>query len=309
VKASYSALIWCVTASVFGIANADTGKLLLTGGVGSVDGSAGGGITPWAVIGTPATEGQIGYSATVSNLKTQDYGLTTTGIAVGLNDRIEISYNHQDFDASVATKLNALGFGVTPNQHIGMDILGAKVRVAGDAVLNSDSLMPQIAVGLNQKTVQAGSITPVLNFLGTKTSGTEAYASATKLLLADSILLNGTLRYSNANQNGLLGFGSAAPGKNDMSLLPEFSAAYLLRKDLAIGFEYRAMSNNLDALGQAAGLGHGLASDDWQDIFIAWAPSKHASFTFAYVDLGRIIPAITSGHDQAGFYVSAQFGF
>ncbi|MBT9441627.1 MAG: DUF3034 domain-containing protein, partial [Acidovorax sp.] len=31
------------------VAHADTGKLLLTGGVSTIAGSAGGGLTPWAV--------------------------------------------------------------------------------------------------------------------------------------------------------------------------------------------------------------------------------------------------------------------
>ena len=31
-------------------------KLLLTGGVSSIDGAAGGGLTPWAVIGSNATD-------------------------------------------------------------------------------------------------------------------------------------------------------------------------------------------------------------------------------------------------------------
>ena len=40
-------------------AQADTGKLLLTGGVSTVEGAAGGGISPWAVIGSQATEGEV----------------------------------------------------------------------------------------------------------------------------------------------------------------------------------------------------------------------------------------------------------
>ena len=308
-KAQTTAGAVCVAALFGTVAHADTGKLLLTGGVGSVDGAAGGGLTPWAVIGTPATDGEMGLSATVSHLGTQDYGLTTTGAALGLNNRIELSFNQQDFDASIATKLNGLGFAVTPGQHLKMDIAGVKVRLAGDAVLDSDTWMPQVALGVEQKNLEAGSITPVLNFLGAKTSGTEAYVSATKLYLAQSVLVNATLRYTNANQNGLLGFGSGAPGKNDASWMPEFSVAYLLRKDIAIGAEYRAMPDNLNALGHAAGLGDGLAGDDWKDLFVAWAPSKHASLTLAYVDLGRILPAITNGRDQAGYYLSAQVGF
>ncbi|MDP3170098.1 MAG: DUF3034 family protein, partial [Polaromonas sp.] len=48
----------CASASVS--AHAETGKLLLTGGVSSIDGAAGGGLTPWAVIGSNATEGEVG---------------------------------------------------------------------------------------------------------------------------------------------------------------------------------------------------------------------------------------------------------
>ena len=42
------------------------------------------------------------------------------------------------------------------------------------------------------------------------------YVSATKLLLAQSLLVNGTLRSTNANQNGLLGFGAAAPDRKSV---------------------------------------------------------------------------------------------
>ena len=290
-------------------AQADTGKLLLTGGVSSIDGAAGGGLTPWAVIGSNATDGEIGVSANLTAAKTQDYGLKTYGVAVGLQNRVEVSLARQDFDASPAVALNGIApFGVTPGQHINMDIVGVKVRVAGDAVLDSDSLMPQIAVGIEHKSVKPGSIGSVLSFLGTKTSGTDVYVSATKLFLGQSLLVNGTLRYTNANQNGLLGFGSAAPGKNSRSLQPEISVAYLLSKNVAIGAEYRAKPNNLEALGRAAGLGGGLQEQAWKDIFIAWAPNKNVSMTLAYVDLGRIIPGITP-KKQTGVYLSAQVAF
>ena len=290
-------------------AQADTGKLLLTGGVSSIDGAAGGGLTPWAIIGSNATDGEIGVSANVTAAKTQDYGLRTYGVAVGIKNRVELSLARQDFDASPAIALNGIApFGVTPGQHINMDIVGVKVRVAGDAVLDSDSLMPQIAVGLEYKSVKPGSIGSVLNFLGTKTSGTDLYVSATKLFLAQSVLVNGTLRYTNANQNGLLGFGSGAPGKNGRSLQPEISVAYLLSKNVAIGAEYRAKPNNLEALGRAAGLGGGLQEQAWKDVFVAWAPNKNVSLTLAYVDLGRIIPGITP-KKQTGVYLSGQIAF
>lgn len=292
------------------VAHADTGKLLLTGGVSTIAGSAGGGLTPWAVIGSNATEGEVGFSGYATRAATQDYGLNGYGVAVGLHDRVELSLARQDFDASPAIALNGIApFGVTPGQHIQMDVVGIKVKVAGDAVLNADSWMPQIAVGLEHKRVRPGSIGSVLDFLGTQTSGTDVYVSATKLLLAQSLLVNGTLRSTNANQNGLLGFGAAAPGKNRRSLQPEFSVAYLINKNLAVGAEVRFKPNNLQALGAAAGLGAALREDDWKDIFIAWAPSKNLSLTLAYVDLGRIVPGITNHRRQTGYYLSAQVAF
>lgn len=305
-----TAWVLAVAASGCNLAQADTGKLLLTGGVSSIDGAAGGGLTPWAVIGTNATQGQFGASVFLTRTATQDYALTGYGAAMAYNDRVEVSLARQDFDASPALALNGVAaFGVMPGQHITMDVLGVKAKVAGDAVLDSDTWMPQIAVGLEHKTVSPGSLRSVLNFLGTKTDGTDLYVSATKLFLAQGLLVNATLRNTNANQNGLLGFGSAAPGKDSRSWVPEVSVAYLMSKNWAIGAEYRVKPNNLLDLGRAAGLADGLAEDDWKDLFVAWAPNKKTSVTLAYVDLGRIVPGVTAARQQTGFYLSAQLAF
>ena len=59
---------------------AATGKLLLTGGVSSVDGAAGGGITPWALVGSNATEGEVGVSAFPTHSRKRDYGLDVPGL-------------------------------------------------------------------------------------------------------------------------------------------------------------------------------------------------------------------------------------
>ncbi|MGP1685179.1 MAG: DUF3034 family protein, partial [Giesbergeria sp.] len=227
------------------LAQAETGKLVLTGGVSSITGTAGGGITPWAVIGSNATEGEWGASAFTTRAVTHDYALTSTGAALGWNERVELSVARQDFDASAAVALNGIAaFGVQPGQHIRMDVLGLKVRVAGDAILDADTWMPQIAVGLEHKRVRPGSLQSVFDFLGADTQSTDFYVSATKLVLDKGLLLNATLRSTRANQNGLLGFGSAAPGRGSRSLQPEFSVAWLLRHDLAIGAEWRFKPDN-----------------------------------------------------------------
>jgi hypothetical protein len=287
-------------------AHAAIGKLLLTGGVSSVEGAAGGGITPWAVIGSQATEGEKGASAFVSRAVTKDYGLAAYGAAIGINDRVELSIARQDFNAGTTGTLLGL-----PGLRLKQDILGAKLRVAGDAILDSDTLMPQIAVGVQFKHLQSSGLDGTLTALGAKRSGTDVYVTATKLFLAQGILVNGTLRATKANQNGLLGFGATLGGAdNGYTLQPEISVAYLLRNNLAVGFEVRAMPNKLQRAGAAAGLGdEGLRADAWKDLFIAWAPSKNVSLTAAYVDLGRIVPATTDGRKQTGLYLSAQIAF
>jgi Protein of unknown function (DUF3034) len=286
-------------------AQAETGKLLLTGGVSSVDGAAGGGLTPWAVIGSNASAGEVGATAHFSRATTADYSLNTYGASVGIHDRVELSVARQDLKTGITGVLLKL-----PGLHLRQTIVGGKVKIAGDAVLDSDTWMPQIAAGLEYKLLDSSGLDPTLTALGAKRSGVDAYVSATKLFLAQGLLVNGTLRATKANQNGLLGFGATLGGANNSySLQPEISVALLLSKHWAIGAEYRKMPNRLQTAGQAAGLGDGLRAQDWKDIFVAWAPNKHLSVTLAYVDLGTIVPATTAKRRQTGSYLSVQAGF
>ena len=264
-----------------------SGKLLLTGGVTQLEGSAGGGLTPWAVIGGYGTDDEIGANAFYTRVNTGAYHLDDAGMMIGFYNRVELSFAQQRFNTEQVGGLLGLGDGFTFKQNV----IGLKVRVAGDLVVDSDSLMPQISVGLqHKKNNQAG----VLAFIGAKDdSGTDFYVSATKLFLADGLLLNGTLRFTKANQIGILGFGG---DKND-NYKPqlELSAAYLLNRKWAVGAEYRMKPNNL-----------GIAKeDDWFDVFVAYAPNKHVSFTVAYADLGNIVIE----DNQRGVYASVQVGF
>ena len=263
-------------------------KLLLTGGVSSIDGAAGGGLTPWAVTGSYASEGEVGGTAYFTRTKTQDYALNVYGAAIAFSDRFELSVARQEFNAGV----------VVPDTTLKLDIVGVKARVAGDAVLDADTLMPQIAVGAEFKRVNPGpAVGGVLDSVSAKRRGVDFYISATKLFLAQGILINGTLRATKANQNGLLGFGSA--DKTSYSVKPEFSLALLLSKNVAIGAEYRFKPNNL------AFAGAPFEEQAWKDLFVAWAPTKNVSITAAYVALGNIV-----GHTrQTGGYVSAQLAF
>ena len=280
-----------------GPGRAETGKLLLTGGVTSIDGAAGGGITPWAVIGTNATDGEVGVAATGSVVQTRNYTMQVQGLILDLDDRVELSIARQDF----ATEATGRALGL-PGLHLKMDVAGMKLRVLGDAVLDSDSLLPQVAVGVEAKQTDPDGLRPTLTALGAHTRGTDVYVSATKLFLARGLLLNGTLRLTKANQNGLLGFGGT--DHEQYRFEPEFSIAWLASRRLAFGAEYRRKPDNLDP----SPLGAGLKEDDWFDVFAAWAPNKNLSLTAAWVQLGHIVPAVAT-KKQDGGYASAQLAF
>jgi hypothetical protein len=262
-------------------------KLLLTGGVSQVEGSAGGGLTPWAVIGGYGTNDEIGGNAFITHINLPDYTLNEVGAMVGLYNRVELSFSQQRFDTEQVGAALGLGQGFTFQQNI----IGVKVRLFGDVVLDQDSWLPQVSVGAQHKKNNQAA---VLQFIGAKSDqGTDYYINATKLFLSQSLLVNATLRMTKANQIGILGFG----GDRNNAYKPEFegSVAYLLSRNWAIGAEYRQKPNNL-----------GIAKeDDWYDAFVAWAPTKHVSLTLAYADLGNIVIK----DRQRGLYASVQVGF
>lgn len=280
-----------------GIAAADDGstdagptisnKLLLTGGVSNIEGSAGGGLTPWAVIGGYGTADEIGANAFVTDVNTGAYRLDEVGALVGFYNRVEVSFAQQRFNTEQVGGALGLGDGFTLQQNI----VGVKVRLFGDVVLDQDSWLPQVSVGFQHKqNNQPG----VLQLIGAKSNeGTDYYVTATKLFLNQSLLVNATVRMTKANQIGILGFG----GDKNNSYQPEFegSVAYLLSRNVAIGAEYRQKPNNL-----------GIAKeDDWYDAFVAWAPNKYVSLTLAYADLGNVVIK----DNQRGLYTSIQVGF
>jgi hypothetical protein len=287
-----SLAIWLTTGIVSPAANAqETGltfssKLLLTGGVTSIEGAAGGGLTPWALIGGNGTKEQIGASAFFTNVRSPDYTLNSGGVLVGFFDRAELSFAEQKFDTRAVGGALGLGDGFKFTQKV----YGVKVRLAGDAVLEQDSWLPQISVGFQHKQNNRGAL---LNALGIKRDkGTDFYVSATKLFLSQNLLLNGTLRLTKANQAGILGFGTKSKDSYRPQL--EGSIAYLLRKDLAIGAEFRQKPDNLP-----------FKEDNWFDVFVAYTPTKNVSITLAYADLGNIVIK----DKQRATYLSVQVGF
>ena len=263
------------------------GKLLLTGGVSTIEGSGGGGIATWATITGYGEEDGIGANVHATFVDLPDYQFRTAGAAVGLWDRVELSAARQEFDTGDTGALLGLGQGFTFTQ----DVIGVKVRLTGDAVYDQDRWMPQIAIGVQHKMNDQGAIIAAVG--GQDDQGTEFYVAASKLFLAQSVLVSGTVRFTNANQTGLLGFGGDA--NDDREAQFEGSVGCLLSRNLVIGAEYRTKPDNLSFA----------AEDDWFDVYAAWALNKHLSVTAAWADLG----SIATFDDQRGLYVSLQAGF
>ncbi|MEP7243223.1 MAG: DUF3034 family protein [Gammaproteobacteria bacterium] len=261
-------------------------RLLATGGVMQLEGSAGGGLTPWALIAGLGTDRQVGASAFCTSVNPQDFQLRSCGMAFGIRDRVELSYARQRFDLDK----------IIPDQAIGQSVFGAKVRLFGDAVFDQDSWYPQVSAGLQYKKNSDFSFVPQL--LGARDdSGVDYYVAATKVYLAGPFsrmwLVNATLRATNANQLGILGFGG---DRNDShKVMGEGSVAAFLTDSVVLGAEYRQKPNNLSSFEE----------DDYWDGFAAWFPTKYLSMTAAYADLGNI----AMKPDQRGWYLSLQGSF
>ena len=273
-------------------AGPDQGKLLATGGVSQVEGSGGGGLVPWALITGYGTVDSYGANLHFTRLQMQDYTLRTYGIALGWHDKYEVSLATQEFDGHLAP---------FDSLRLKQDILGFKWRVAGDAVVDQDRWMPQVALGIQFKRdhkvkgLEGLGVTSVKQLGAARESGVDFYLSATKLLLAQSLLLNANVRLTRANQFGLLGFGGDKHDQYQAKL--EFSAAWLLSRQWVAGLEYRMKPRNL-------ALDH---EKDAYDAFVAWLPNKNVSLTAAWVSLGDI--TTFNPKRQHGWYLSLQTGF
>lgn len=262
-------------------------RLLATGGVMQIEGAAGGGLIPWALISGYGTREQVGGTVFYTQAKTTgNFDMNLGGVSVGFNNRVEISYAQQHFGLS----------DTVPGETIRMHTLGAKVRLLGDAVYDQDSWMPQVAVGAQYKKNEDYDFVP--RALGAKkSSGVDFYVSATKLYLAAlggrNVLLNATLQATKANQFGLLGFGG---DKSDSyKLQPAISAAVMLTDNLLLGTEYRAKPDNLSIFEE----------EDAYDVFLAWFPTRYLGITAAYVDLGNI----ADKDNQRAWYLSGQISY
>ena len=276
----------------------DEGKLPLTAGFSDLEGTGGGGLVPLALISGYGSSDSWGANAHFTSISLRDFQLRAYGVATGLFDRIELGYTHQQFDVT-GTPLDGLG--------VNQDVFGLKVKLAGDAVYGQNSWLPQLAVGVeyhhndgikHSAAVGLSGLVSPTQLGAISESAADYYLAATKVFLAESLLMNVVLRGTKANQFGLLGFGGER--RRSYSLEPEGTVAYLLTRKLALGAEFRGGPHNLSVDDQ---------TNAW-DIFAGWTATKNISLVAAYLNVGSILAPVTRvTRRQDGPYLSVQVGF
>ncbi len=252
------------------------GRIKGTGGVSSTSGAGGGGLIPWATLTSHSTREEWGGSVFLTKADVDDFTLDVAGVGLNFQDKVEVSYARQNF----TIKAN--------DARISQDTVGLKYKLAGDLLYGS---LPQIVIGAEHSALRDSATATAVG--ADKTSGTDVYISSARAwidgLANRTTMLNVNLRYSRANQYGLLGYGGDDMGAR---LHLEAAAGIFVTRSWVVGAEYRHKSDNLVALKEESAT----------DIFIAWLPNKRFSVTAAWVDLGEIAGAT----DQTGFYLSMQ---
>lgn len=260
-------------------------RLAATGGVQMVEGSGGGGLVPWALVAGLGTNAQWGGSAACTRVQPAHFRLDACSLALSWHDRVEASASRLHFE---------LG-NTVPGQSIRLDTVGVKVRLAGDAIFDPNPWRPQLALGVQYKRNADFGLVP--RALGARhAASVDAWLAATRVWLAGPFgrtwLADATLRNSEANQLGILGFGGDRGGRH---WLAEGSLAAFAAEAWIVGAEYRAKPDNLSVYAEQAA---------W-DGFVAWLPARQSSVTLAWVELGRI-----AGHaHERGPYLSLQLAW
>lgn len=252
-------------------------KIIATGGASNIEGSAGGGIVPWAVINGYASSDEWSATAFATQVGVDDFTLRVQGASISYDNNWEWSFARQTFD------LDSIG------GQLRQDVFGVKYHLAGELLYTA---MPQLSLGVQYKKHRDFALPQAVG--ARDNSGVDLYLAASKVLFNQlagrNLLLNATIRATKANQTGLLGFGNATD--NEYKLVLEGSAAVLLNYNIALGLEFKQKPNELAFANE----------QHWRDIFAAWFVNKHLSVVAGYADLGSIAGLA----QQQGYYLSVE---
>ncbi len=252
-------------------------KVIGTGGATTFEGSAGGGLVPWAVINGYASSGQWSVTAFRNQVGVDDFSLRTIGAGFSYGNQLEFSITKQTLG------LDTIGGDLR------QDVVGVKYHLSGELLYTE---LPQISVGAQWKQHQNFALPQAVG--ASNDHGVDWYLAASKVWLdaiaGRNLLLNATVRATEANQTGFLGFGNTQ--QHGYQWMTEVSAALLLTPQLAIGAEFRQKPNQLAFADE----------ENWRDLFAAWFINKNFSMVGGYVDLG----SIAGLPNQQGYYLALE---
>jgi hypothetical protein len=252
-------------------------KLLATGGATGIEGGAGGGIVPWAVINGYGSSAQWSLTGAASQVGVDDFTLNSRSISLSYDNKYEFSLGRQQL------QLDSMG------GELNQQIIGLKYKIAGELLYTA---MPQISLGLQLKKQLDFAVPAAVGARDDR--GTDLYLAASKVWLdaiwGRNLLLNATLRATKGLQTGLLGFGTGSD--SDYQYVGEFSAVLLLNPQWALGAEFKQKPDELAFARE----------DHWRDLFVACFINKHLSVVAGHVDLG----SIATLRNQTGYYLALE---
>lgn len=248
-------------------------RLLATSGATALEGQAGGGLVPWALLAGYAEKSEIGTTLAYTRVEVDDFTLDVRSANLGWNNRLELGYAQQSLDVHP--------LGVELRQHV----ISAKVRLLGDVVYTG---VPQVSLGMQYKRLRDPDLPRTLG--ASRDESLDVYLAASKLWLnavgGRNLFTNLSLRRTAAHQVGLLGHA------RNHRWQAEGSVGIFLNRHWVWGMEYRSKPDRLP----------GLREDDWMNSFVGWFPNKTFAAVLAWADLG----SIAGLDDQRGWYLSVQ---
>lgn len=266
-------------------------RIWATGGVTTIEGSAGGGLVPWALLSGYASDEEWGGTLNLSQARVDDYSLSVEGASLNWRNRVEVSIARQTLDLDTLAFILKDGFGLEQDE-LRQDIFGVKARLFGDVLYTP---WGQWSLGVQYKRQRDFTVPDAIG--ARDDSGVDVYLGGSKVFFASvldrNLLLNATLRATKANQGGLLGFGGDQ--NNSHELMAEVSAGVFLNRQWLVGAEYRQKPDNLSFAEE----------NDWWDLFVAWVPDRRIAVTAAWVNLGNVATLT----DQQGAYLAVQGSF
>jgi hypothetical protein len=229
------------------------------------------------VINGYASSGQWSVTAFRNQVGVDDFSLRTIGAGFSYGNQFEVSITKQTLG------LDTIGGDLR------QDVVGVKYHLSGELLYTE---LPQISVGAQWKQHQNFALPQAVG--ASDDHGVDWYLAASKVWLdaiaGRNLLLNATVRATEANQTGFLGFGSTQ--QQGYQWMTEVSAALLLTPQLAIGAEFRQKPNQLAFADE----------EHWRDLFAAWFINKNFSMVGGYVDLG----SIAGLPNQQGYYLALE---